>query len=96
MTIENPANTYARGKRDALEGKPKRVGKNLTYDYKNGWKHGMEKLRRDAKPVGPDRNPPARCVACGEFRLEKAFPVYDVATDSFYCTDEERMSHEDG
>ena len=92
MTIQSHANRYAKGKRDALLGLPRDPGVILTYSYRQGYKKGLEKINRDARPIGPDRNPPASCAACGDVRLEKDFSVYDVATDSFYCTDEERMA----
>jgi len=92
MTIQSHANRFAKGKRDALVGLPRDPGVILTYSYRQGYKKGLEKIKRDAKPIGPDRNPPASCAFCGDEGLEKDFSVYDVATDSFYCTDEERMA----
>ena len=92
MTIQSHANRYQKGKRDAIMGLPRDPGVILTYSYRQGYKKGLEKLKRDKKPVGPDRNPMASCAVCGADKRETEFDVYEVATDSFFCTDEERMS----
>ena len=96
MTIQSHANCYAKGKRDALMGKPSNPGDVLPNSYRHGYKKGLAKLERDAPPEPVvTRNPMACCASCGVSGREKEFDVYDSANDEFYCIDEERMASYD-
>ena len=87
-TISKSA-SYNAGKHDAQEGLPASpAGHAWPSKYMNGhrkWTERHEQAQAKKAQVKRDMNPVTHCATCLHPRREKAFEVYDVANDLFYC-----------